>query len=125
RAQAGEAEMAPARQSLRATATRAGPPREQCTRYATLCGEASRARPGHAAAGRDMPMALPNITEATIRQYAAPESLQRGREYQRQGAVLSLVRRGDALEAEVEGSEPAPYQVCVAFDAGGVAGADC
>src|SRR5438067_10317933 len=42
----------------------------------------------------------------------------------RRGVGGPLVRRGDALEAEVEGSEPAPYQVRVAFDAGGVAWAD-
>ncbi|CAA9587043.1 MAG: hypothetical protein AVDCRST_MAG88-4112, partial [uncultured Thermomicrobiales bacterium] len=70
-------------------------------------------------------MPLPPISEATIRQYASPGSFERGRRYQREGAVLSLVWRGEVLSGEVEGSEPAPYRVRVVFDAGGVAGADC
>jgi len=69
-------------------------------------------------------MALPNLTEAMVRQHAA-DSFGRGQEYYRQGAVVSLVRRGDTLEAEVEGSAPMPYRVVVTFDAGGVAAATC
>ena len=69
-------------------------------------------------------MASPNLTEAMVRQHAA-DSFSRGQEYDRQGAVVSLVRRGDTLGAEVEGSAPMPYRVVVTFDAGGVAAATC
>ena len=69
-------------------------------------------------------MASPNLTEAMVRQHAA-DSFSRGQEYYRQGAVVSLVRRGDTLDAEVEGSAPMPYRVVVTFDAVGVAAATC
>jgi len=39
-------------------------------------------------------------------------------EYFEGDAVSSLVLRGDILYAEVEGSQYAPYQVQVKFDAG-------
>jgi len=70
-------------------------------------------------------MASPNLTEAMVRQHAAADSFSRGQEYDRQGAVVSLVRRGDTLEAEVEGSAPMPYRVVVTFDAVGVTAATC
>ena len=39
--------------------------------------------------------------------------------------MFSLVRRGDVVEAEVEGSHPEPYSVRVEFDEGGIIGAIC
>lgn len=68
--------------------------------------------------------ALP-ITEADILLNASPQSFQRGREYQRGGAVLSLVRRADGLVAEVDGSEPRPYRVQITFSAAGVSAVAC
>ena len=65
------------------------------------------------------------ISEALVRQNASAESFQRGEEYEHGGAVLSLVRRGDTLEADVEGSEPTPYRVRVELDPGGVVRAEC
>jgi uncharacterized Zn finger protein len=70
-------------------------------------------------------MAWPNLTEAQIRQYAADETFQRGREYYQQGAVLTLVRRGTTLQAEVEGSMARPYQVRCTFDPPGQITATC
>jgi uncharacterized Zn finger protein len=70
-------------------------------------------------------MAWPNLTEAQIRQYAAHETFQRGREYYQQGAVLSLVRRGAILQAEVEGSLARPYQVRCTFTPPGQITATC
>lgn len=67
----------------------------------------------------------PALSESFLREYASPESFRRGEEYERQGAVLSLTRRGDVLQAEVEGSEPLPYRVRVVFGDGGVAAAEC
>lgn len=66
-----------------------------------------------------------DLSEALVRQHASAESFQHGREYFRNGAVVSLARRGDVLEGEVEGSQPTPYRTRVELDAGGVAGAKC
>lgn len=54
--------------------------------------------------------------EADIRRRATEKVFARGEEYFQEGAVVSLVRRGDALHAEVEGSDYEPYRVAVAFD---------
>jgi uncharacterized Zn finger protein len=65
------------------------------------------------------------ITERTIRALATPESFARGRSYFDDGAVSDLVRRGDRLTAEVQGSEFTPYQVSIRLHDGGVAKARC
>ena len=70
-------------------------------------------------------MASLNLAEGLIRQHTSSESFQRGQEYYRDGAVASLVRRGDALEADVEGSQPIPYRIHILLDAGGVTEAAC
>lgn len=67
----------------------------------------------------------PALSETLIREHASPESFHRGEEYERHGAVISLVRRGDVLQAEVEGSEAIPYRVRIDFDDGDVAAAEC
>jgi len=51
------------------------------------------------------------LTEAVVRQYATPESFRRGQDYYRRGMVLSVVRRGGRLAAEVGGSQYKPYRV--------------
>jgi len=68
---------------------------------------------------------LPNFSEAVIRQHASPESYRRGQDYYEQGAVRSIVRRGQQLQAEVEGSQYEPYQVQIILDEGGIFDADC
>jgi uncharacterized Zn finger protein len=68
---------------------------------------------------------LPKVTEASIRQQASADSYHRGREYHEQGAVLSIVRRDQQLQAEVEGSQYEPYRVQITYDAGGIAQALC
>lgn len=65
------------------------------------------------------------ISETAIRGLASAESFKRGREYFERGAVVRLARRGDRLEAAVEGSGYAPYQVRVTLTAGGVGEATC
>ena len=65
------------------------------------------------------------LTEGMVRDYASTESFARGEDYYQQDAVLSLTRRGNALQAEVAGSEFSPYLVRVNFDKSGVAGAEC
>lgn len=70
-------------------------------------------------------MAIPDLSEALIREHAAPESFDRGLDYLRHAAVGSLVQRGNVLEAEVEGSAPTPYRVRVIADAGGITKVTC
>ncbi len=70
-------------------------------------------------------MQQPVISEAHIRQYASSQSFQRGMDYYRSGAVLSVERRGNQLWAEVEGSSYMPYQVWVTFDEAGLIEAVC
>jgi hypothetical protein len=70
-------------------------------------------------------MTIPGLTESTIRQQATAESFRRGQDYDRQGAVVSLVQRGNALEAEVEGSQYEPYRVHIAFDQAGITAPSC
>jgi uncharacterized Zn finger protein len=65
------------------------------------------------------------VTERTIRALATSESFARGRSYFDDGAVSNLIRRGDRLTADVEGSEFAPYQVSIRLHDGGVAEARC
>jgi uncharacterized Zn finger protein len=60
-----------------------------------------------------------------VRQLAAPESLERGRDYLARGAVTRLTRRGDQIQAEVEGSSYLPYSVTATLTATGVTDASC
>ncbi len=53
------------------------------------------------------------------------QSFRRGQEYYQDSAVISLVRRGSVLQAEVEGSQPEPYQVRLVADAAGITEASC
>lgn len=68
---------------------------------------------------------LADLTEETILQFCTPQVFDRGEDYYRRGAVTSLVRRGDVLQAEVEGSEYGPYRIAVTFGASGISDADC
>lgn len=68
---------------------------------------------------------MSELTEAVIRQYASPESFRRGQSYYRRRMVLSVVRRGDQLVAEVEGSQFEPYRVRITLGEGDVASATC
>lgn len=65
------------------------------------------------------------LDESSIRTLSIREAFERGRDYWRSGAVSTLVRRGDELCAEVEGSEIAPYCVTIRLHQGGVADARC
>jgi len=63
--------------------------------------------------------------EIRIQDHASPESFDRGNSYYQQGAVMAMVKRGDALRAEVAGTDFAPYKVSVSFDGAGVTSATC
>jgi uncharacterized Zn finger protein len=68
---------------------------------------------------------IPSFSEAAIRRHATPESFSRGENYYGRGAVLSLVQRGNTVDAAVEGSQYEPYRVRVSFGEGGITGAVC
>lgn len=53
------------------------------------------------------------ITEATVRRLARSQSFERGEQYYEENAVSDIIERGDTLRAEVEGSQPDPYQVTI------------
>jgi uncharacterized Zn finger protein len=67
----------------------------------------------------------PTVTEAMIRQHASADSYRHGYAHHARGAVVRIVRRGQQLQAEVEGSEVEPYTVQITWDAGGIAQARC
>ena len=67
----------------------------------------------------------PTLTEATVRELARSKSYNRGQSYYEQGAVSDIVRRGETLRADVEGSQYQPYTVTIEFDDAGVARTDC
>ena len=66
-----------------------------------------------------------DISQATIRQNSSSSSFSRGKDYFRDGAVISLSRRGATLVAEVEGSDVEPYNVAVTFGPDDDAEAEC
>lgn len=70
-------------------------------------------------------MLSPRLTEAAIRNVTSEKSFRRGKEYYEAGAVSDLTRRGNILQAEVEGSHYEPYRVTIRLDAGGVVEATC
>ena len=68
-------------------------------------------------------MTKPLITEKTIREMANAKSFARGKEYYHDGAVSDVIRRGNRITAEVEGSDL--YEVTIVLDDGDVAEARC
>jgi uncharacterized Zn finger protein len=72
---------------------------------------------------QEVAMAKPLMTEKTIRDHANPKSFARGKEYFRDGAVSDVIRRGNRVTAEVEGSDL--YEVTVFLDDDDVAEARC
>jgi len=47
----------------------------------------------------------PPVTEATVRELARSKSYDRGQSYYERGAVSTIVRRGETVRADVEGSQ--------------------
>lgn len=70
-------------------------------------------------------MAIPKLSEATIRRHATSQSFERGQGYYQSGSVTSLIQRGNELSANVEGSEFDPYRISICFDKGGITSAFC
>jgi uncharacterized Zn finger protein len=70
-------------------------------------------------------MSIPPISEAIIRHNSNASSYSRGQEYYGRGAVIDLKKRGNTIQAAVEGSEIKPYQVSINFDEGGITSTCC
>ena len=70
-------------------------------------------------------MALPKITESTIRAGASPESFRRGEEYYREGAVSNTAIQGALLSSECAGTYAPYYRVQVELDEAGIAETSC
>ena len=69
---------------------------------------------------------MSNFTEADIRAGTSGRSYSRGEGYYRDGAVISVTRRGDSITAEVAGSDYAPYAVAITLHPdGSIRDADC
>ena len=66
-----------------------------------------------------------NFTEDSIQSYSSGDSFHRGREYYKDGAVLTVSLRGEDIFAEVQGSEHRPYQVHISQHSGAFHDADC
>lgn len=62
---------------------------------------------------------MPKVTKTAIHELASPEVGERGEDYYESGAVLTLIRRGKQLQAEVQGSDYEPYRVTVVLGSRG------
>lgn len=70
-------------------------------------------------------MPTPTFDTAQLCNHATDRSIERGREYVQEGVVGPLTRRGDELEADVQGSMPRPYRVWIQFEGTRIADAGC
>ncbi|MDG4555581.1 MAG: SWIM zinc finger family protein [Candidatus Competibacter sp.] len=70
-------------------------------------------------------MPTPPFDTAQLHSRATDRSIERGREYVQEGVVGPLTRRGDELEADVQGSAPRPYRVWIQFEEAQIADAAC
>lgn len=67
----------------------------------------------------------PPLTETAVRKLARSKSYDRGQSYYEEGRVLDVTRRGELLQAAVEGSQYEPYTVLIEFNDSGVATTEC
>lgn len=65
------------------------------------------------------------LTRDVISEKSTAPSFARGEEYCRDDSVISLVRRGNTLYAEVEGSADEPYEVSASVEPNGRIAAEC
>ncbi len=70
-------------------------------------------------------MKQPGLSESIILAHSDSRSYERGEQYFQSGMVEELTRRGDVLEAEVQGSDVDPYRVTATFGPSGEIEAHC
>ncbi|RYX84109.1 hypothetical protein EON83_11390 [bacterium] len=68
---------------------------------------------------------MESLSETAIRARVETKIFERGEEYWRHGAVLSVVKRGESLRAKVEGSDYEPYSVVIRWQSDGEVEATC
>jgi len=68
---------------------------------------------------------IPGLSEAWLRARVPADIFNRGAAYLRSAAVLTPVRRGQSVEAQVQGSEPVPYAVRIDYGPTGIVGVQC
>ncbi len=70
-------------------------------------------------------MSIPNFSEFTIRRNTNSKSFQRGESYYEADAVITVIQRGNVLQAKVEGHETVPYRVNLSFNSDGLTSVHC
>ncbi|AFY35799.1 SWIM zinc finger domain-containing protein [Calothrix sp. PCC 7507] len=70
-------------------------------------------------------MPIPNFSEFTIRRNTNSKSFQRGESYYEADAVITVIQRGNVLQAKVEGHETVPYRVNLSFNSEGLTSVHC
>jgi uncharacterized Zn finger protein len=70
-------------------------------------------------------MSILPLDQNTIQRNSTTQSFTSGESYYQAEAVAAPTQRGNMLQAEVEGTEPTPYQVTVKFEAGDITAARC
>jgi uncharacterized Zn finger protein len=70
-------------------------------------------------------MAIPSLSESIIRHHTTAQSFDRGEDYYRSQSVTAIAKRGNTIQADVEGNEASNYRVTIGFDVGGITSADC
>ncbi len=70
-------------------------------------------------------MTQPRLTIEIVRELAGDQTFDRGYRYYRDGTVSDVIRRGNLIQAQVQGSDFHPYRVQIEFDDGGVAAVSC
>ncbi len=68
---------------------------------------------------------IPGLNKTLIQKHSNLQSYEKGEDYYEMGSVISVIQRGNALSAQVEGSEYEPYAISVRFDQGGLLEAQC
>jgi uncharacterized Zn finger protein len=70
-------------------------------------------------------MQIPNLDESVIRENTRSGSLERGKRYFENDAIVDLQQGERVVKARVKGSRPMPYIVEVNYDDSGVTDASC
>lgn len=68
---------------------------------------------------------IPGLSKERILQSTPPKIYDRGEEYYENGAITEITRRGNEIDAMVEGSQYEPYHVKILFDNKGLNGCHC
>ena len=68
---------------------------------------------------------IPNLSEDVLRRESSDQSYERGQDYYDAGAVFDVIRRGDKIVAQAEGSQYEPYTVAIDLDQDGLVDVTC